>query len=133
VRIRARQPPTPLPQQPQRSLVFFRLLSLAVRSLVELSTRPPPPSHLHLFVGSIGPDIAFSNSRPNDLLIAYSPVGTSTTPNRGFRHTEAKAGGAGPDGAEAADGVGVEAGLRTLAAGGLLCLWDLNDTAAPRM
>jgi hypothetical protein len=93
----------------------------------------PPPLPSAPSRRSIGSDIAFSNSRPNDLLIAYSPVGTSTTPNRGFRHTEAKAGGTGPDGAEAADGVGVEAGLRTLAAGGLLCLWDLNDTAAPRM
>ncbi len=83
-------------------------------------------------------DISFSNSRPNDLLIAYSPVGTTSTPNRGFRHTEAKAGGGaggggGGGGDAAGDGVGVEPGLRTLACGGLLCLWDLNDVAAPRV
>ena len=36
-------------------------------------------------------------------------------------------------GAEGGEGVGVEEGLQTLSGGGLLCLWDLNDTAAPRM
>ena len=74
-------------------------------------------------------DIAFSNSRPNDLLVAYTPVASATTPNGGYRHTEAKIGG--DDGG--VDGIGVEDGLRTLSSGGLLCLWDLNDVSAPRM
>ena len=77
------------------------------------------PSNLPYLAGRSIVDVAFSNGRPNDVLVAYTPVSGVV------QYGEIAAN---PETAEV-----VQSGVKHLSAGGLLCLWDINDASAPRM